>query len=194
LTIIGITGKSGSGKSTVARILHGICQNSKHVNIDEIGYEALCDFSIRHELLNLFGTQILNADYSINRKLVGGIIFAEREKYKKIAKMIWHLIEQSLDKIISENHDILILEWILLPKVKYWEMTNIKIVVNSDEVTRFERIKKRSGTSQEYIDKREKASMEYSDVCFDYTIFNDGNEILLRERVCEIYEKSNLSR
>ena len=58
--LIGVVGKSGSGKSYLARKLSEYIENSIWVDIDKIGHASLTDNNIKENLVNYFGVKILD--------------------------------------------------------------------------------------------------------------------------------------
>ena len=73
--LIGICGKSGSGKSTLAREISKFHSNTIHVEIDEIGHDALKNEDVKKELVNNLGKQVVSNE-DINRKVLGDIVFS----------------------------------------------------------------------------------------------------------------------
>ena len=53
--IVCLCGKSGSGKSTIAKLI----PNSIHVDIDKIGHKSHSDYVVKEKLINTFGNSIL---------------------------------------------------------------------------------------------------------------------------------------
>lgn len=169
--IICICGKSGSGKSTLAlEIKRMYGEKVIHLNIDKFGHKALTDYKVKNELINTFGKNILNGD-NVNRKKLGEIVFNSRYEMNKLTDITWNYMEYEIDKIISENNNkIVVLDWILLPKTKYFKLSNIKILLNIDYDTRRQRCIKRDNISVEQFDLREKASIDYNEEDFDYVL------------------------
>ena len=80
-------------------------------------------------------------------------------------------MEIEIDNFIKKNEDkIIILDWQLLPKTKYFNMCKIKILLNIPYEIRRERAIKRDNITVEEFDLREKASINYNVDDFDIVI------------------------
>lgn len=79
MNVIGITGKSGSGKTTFASLVSQKV-NCIHIDIDKIGHEALLQLEVIKKLCNKFGTEILNENGQINRKNLVTLYFQAKKK------------------------------------------------------------------------------------------------------------------
>lgn len=171
MKIICITGKSGSGKTTFASLLSKKLK-CEHIDIDKIGHQALVQPEIIHTLCNKFGTEILDENGSINRKKLGNIVFSDKQKMQEFSSISWNYIERTLDTILL-NDKFIILDGNLLPNTKYWNMCNYKILINSDNTKRKTKILERDNISEEYFNKRDSASLDYSQFKFDYIFENN---------------------
>lgn len=167
--MIGICGKSGSGKSTLAKRLIEKYPNIIHVDIDKIGHKALMDDRIKQELSNSFGEQVLNNNI-IDRKKLGDIVFNSRHEMKVLTDITWEYMQNEIDNIIYSNpNKIILLDWLLLPKTKYFKMCNYKILLDVDYEIRKQRCMIRDNISEEAFDLREQSSIDYNDD-FDYIV------------------------
>ena len=171
MKIIGVTGKSGSGKTTFASLLSKKL-NCKYVDIDKIGHESILQTDIAQMLCEKFGKEILNEQGKIERKQLGNIVFAQKQKMQELTDLTWGYMQKTIDKILSQEKTI-ILDWILLPNSKYWKMCNPKILVTAKEEVRKAKVIERDNISEEYFTKRDSASIDYSKFKFDYIIEND---------------------
>ena len=174
MKIIGITGKSGSGKSTLAYLLAKKL-NCQHIDIDKIGHQALFQPQILDTLCNKLGKKILDDNGNLDRKKVGAIVFAQKNKMQILTDLTWGYMQQILDSLLSENPETIILDWILLPTSKYWDKCDYKILVTSSDIQRKNKVLERDQISEEYFDKRDSASLDYSPFEFDYIFENDYN-------------------
>ena len=175
MVIIGICGKSGSGKSTLARKIIEMYPNSIHVEIDKVGHKALMDENVKKELVKSFGEKLLN-DNVVDRKQLGDIVFNSRHEMNKLTDITWEYMQKEIDKIIDDNkNNIVILDWLLLPKTKYFDMCDYKVLLDVDYETRKQRCMLRDNISEDKFDLREKNSVGYYND-FDYVI-HDVDEL-----------------
>ena len=172
MKLIGITGKTGTGKSTIATTLAQKL-DGQYVDIDKIGHQATSDPIIAKKLCNVFGNELLNENGNIDRKKLGNIVFSDTDKMQILTDITWEYMEQELDRILLQKQQCFVFDWALLPKVKFWDMCDIKILVISDDTVRKERILERDHISEEYLEKRESATLDYSKLSFDFTFNND---------------------
>lgn len=189
--IIGICGKSGSGKSTLARKIIEMYPNSIHVEIDKVGHKALMDENVKKELVKSFGEKLLN-DNVVDRKQLGDIVFNSRHEMNKLTDITWEYMQKEIDKIIDDNkNNIVILDWLLLPKTKYFDMCDYKVLLDVDYETRKQRCMLRDNISEDKFDLREKNSVDYYND-FDYVI-HDVDELDIEGMVLN-NDKSIVSR
>ncbi len=172
--IIGISGKSGSGKSTISKLICDSKPNSLHCDIDKIGHEVLLLKEVKMELIKTFGADIVIEDY-VDRKKLGMIVFENREKMKELTSITWSHMELMIDEIIEKNkNNMIVLDWILLPQSKYFDMCDYKILVDSSIEERKRRAMIRDNISEEKFLLRESASIEYDKEVFDLVIKNEN--------------------
>ena len=172
--IIFVTGKSGSGKSTFAKKMsEELC--FKYVDVDKIAH-SIYDFpEIIKQAENLFGKVIYDDDGTFNRKKLGQIFFKEKDskRVKEYKDLTWRYMETQIDSLIQSNENI-ILDWILFPETKYWNLLAYKILVyTEDNNKRFEKLLERDNVSLEYLKLRDQSSIEYDFSDFNYKICND---------------------
>lgn len=179
--IIGICGKSGSGKSTLARQIARE-YNGIYLDIDEIGHKVLELDEVKRELVKSFGDNIFS-DNSIDRKKLGDIVFNSRCEMKKLSDTTWKYMQIEIDKVIDSNKEsLIVLDWILLPITKYFNLCNLRILLDVPYEVRKERAMRRDNITSESFDLREKASIDFKVSDFDYVI-NDSDEEMIRKLV-----------
>ncbi len=168
--IVGVTGKSGVGKSTYAR-KYAKEHNLFYLDIDEVGHQILDLPDVQKECAEKFGLGVS----SVNRKELGELVFANRHKMSELAEITWEKMKVLIDSILEENKDI-VLDWILLPHSHYFKLCDKKILITLDETKRRERLKKRDNITDKEIDLRDNASIEYNVNDFDIVINGAENE------------------
>ena len=168
--LIGICGKSGSGKTTLSKKLEQLSNNIIYLDIDKIGHNVLLYQNVKNELIDTFGLSIIKEN-EINRKVLSKLVFNSKEMMDKLTYITWKYMEMEIDNFIKKNENkIIILDWQLLPKTKYFNMCKIKILLDISYQTRKERAIKRDNITMEEFDLREKASINYNVDDFDIVI------------------------
>lgn len=190
---ITITGKSGSGKSKIGRYLEEIYPNFLYLDIDQIGHLVLEEKKVKEEVSHTFHLP-LSDNGSINRNLLSSIVFQSPEKMEQYASITWPRMEEKIDTILEKNQDkIIILDWALIPKTKYFKNSILNILVEAPYEVRLSRAIERDHISIEKFREREQASFCYDDLTFDFVIKNKNLESM-KGMVKNIYEKSIIYR
>lgn len=98
--IIGLTGSSGSGKSTVAEMFR---QSGCHiVDCDKISREIDRLPEYKAEIMNLFGNEVFDKDGNIARRKLSKIAFSDKENLIAISKISHPLIKKQVYSEIEE--------------------------------------------------------------------------------------------
>ena len=169
--IIGICGKSGSGKSTLANQIIKLTNNKAvHLDIDKVGHSILLLPKVKEELINSFGESIIKEN-KVDRKKLGEIVFNSRNEMDKLSDITWKYMQIEIDNFLSHHKDkIIILDWLLLPISKYFDMCDIKILLDIQYDIRKQRAMKRDNITEETFNLREKASISFDESTFDYVL------------------------
>ena len=110
----------------------------------------------------------------IDRKKLGKIVFSSKVEMRKLEIITWCYMEQEIDKIIENNKDkIIILDYLLLPRTKYFNNCDLRILVDVPYEIRKERVMKRDNISEEKFNLRESSSIDYDKNIFDIVLTNE---------------------
>ena len=83
MVVFGITGGSGSGKTSVSKMLEKLGVHI--IDTDVIAHEIVEPNSdCLNELVDYFGDSILNDDKTLNRKKLASIAFSDKQKNRGI--------------------------------------------------------------------------------------------------------------
>ena len=166
---VGVTGKSGVGKSTFAK-KYAKEHNYYYLDIDEVGHKILDDPVVKIQVKEKFGIEVSSTD----RKKLGELVFANRNnEMKELADITWKKMKDIIDRYIEfEGNPGIVLDWILLPHTHYFKMCDLKILVTAPEELRRERVMKRDNITSEELNLRDNASIKYNENDFDEIIHN----------------------
>lgn len=172
--LVGVIGKSGSGKSTFVKKMQFFNKDIIHIDIDKIGHDILKDPLIIENIVKIVKDGDVVVNGVLDRKKVGNIIFNDKEKYEEYFKYTEDIEYEIIDNIINENKDkIVVLDWAVLFKTKYYDILDYKILVKTDDSIRKNRVIKRDNISEEYFDLREIMYSNYIRDGVDFVV--DGN-------------------
>ena len=194
IKIIGVTGKSGSGKSSLCKIL---CSYKKIflISADKIAHEIiLYNKNVYMRLVKTFGVEILNEDFTINRKKLSDIVFKSNESIKKI-NLITHEaiifeIKSEIEVVFSENknYDLIVIDAPLLIETGLNKICDEVWLVCAKKNLLEQRLILRDNINQEKINMRLKNQIKFDEAkkFADKIIYNDGNLIDLENKIKKI--------
>lgn len=199
--IIGLTGASGCGKTTVCEILKK--QNIAIINTDKIARDVVCKNSPCLELLcDSFGDNILNDDGTLNRKKLAFIAFADKEKTDLLNKIthpfIVEQIKSEIDEYNKQNKEIIVIDASQLFESKTNELCDCTAAVIANRDNSFKRIINRDNIDESSAKMRlERAFQnEWFISKTDFVIYNDSTLNELEKSVdtfiCELRKKYNI--
>lgn len=90
---VGLTGSIGAGKSSVARYLKH--RGYQVIDADHLGHEAyLPNTPCYQQVVNVFGDKVVAADGTIDRTVLGSIVFADLAQLQSLNEIVWPAIKQ----------------------------------------------------------------------------------------------------
>ena len=196
--IIGLTGQTGAGKSSVREIMrkngaavidadsvaHGITEN----NLDCI-YDIVCRFSCL----------VLNEKGSINRKALGKIVFSDKKELAALNKIIFPYIEKAIEHEvlchIANGKENIVIDGATIIESGCKKLCDVLVSVVADEETRTMRIINRDRISATDAKRRvlaQKPEQFYTENS-DIVLENSGSMFELEQKVNSVL-KNMLNR
>lgn len=179
MKIIGITGNSGSGKSTIAKLIKEECGGTI-IDADQIAKNMIATNSeYLQEIIKAFGTVIIKNN-QLDRKKLADIVFTDKIQKEKLDKITFKYVVDEIKNQIStlKEQNYIILDVPLLFESNLNEICDYTIGVISDQNNKINRICKRDHISEEKAIQRIDAQPDddfYINNC-DYIINNSSYE------------------
>ena len=151
MTVIGLTGNSGTGKSSVAKVMEKY--GALILDCDKIAHENMAVGGCAYdEIVSAFGKDILNSDKTINRKALGNIVFNDSQKLSILNKITHSKITQRVkDEIAKACCKCVVIDAPLLIEAGLDAIADKVWVVTADTEVRIERIMNRDGISRQEV-------------------------------------------
>jgi len=200
LVIAGLTGGIATGKSTVSSILRAA--GAIIIDADTIARDAVKkDLPAWHEIVRIFGKEILLPDGEIDRTSLGGIIFRDASKKEILNKIVHpHVIQKVAEKIEEIGgkvpDSIVILDVPLLIEAGMDKGLEEVILVYTPEDIQKKRLVERDNISDEAALLRIRSQMpierkrEFSTIIID----NSGTIAATKKKALEIFDSLKKKR
>lgn len=185
--IIGITGRSGSGKSAVMQYFEKLGYHAAHGDVvaREVvmpGQPAL------KALAEAFGQDILNEDGTLRRAALAARAFASPEKNQTLVDITHPAILQRMlqmaDDAAAAGQELFFVDGAMIIGNLVEPYCDKIVVVSAPEGEMLLRIMARDGISEQEAKQRLAAQMSDTEMCeaADYVLHNDGNLEQLQRR------------
>ena len=192
---VGLTGSIACGKSTVAQMF--VEKGAFHIDFDRLAH-AVEEPSqpAWQQIVDYFGSDILNPDRTINRTQLGSIVFEDKGKLTKLNSIVhpavfavWH---HRIDEIKKTQPDAIILSDVpLLIEAGMQSSVDVVVLVYISPVEQIQRLMTRNGCSREEAEIRFAAQMSIDDKLqyAHIVINNQGTMEETREIVDRVWQK-----
>lgn len=177
--ILGITGPTGAGKTTISRMFeeNGIKVVDGDIlarKIVEPGSPAL------FQLTDAFGKDILMEDGTLNRKKTAEIVFSDPQKLAILNRITHHYIKEEFLKIASEYEgDIIGFDGAAILESDVKDLCDKILSVVADPDIRLNRIISRDNISED--DAKLRISSQKNNEFYiensDFLVYNNGDDI-----------------
>ena len=190
---IGLTGGIGTGKSVVANLL--VQQGASIIDADRLGHEAYTPHSEAWEaVVAAFGTDILTSEGEIDRRKLGGIVFADETQLERLngimhplmAKMVEHR-KAAFD---AGGVAVTVVEAAVLFEAGWDSLVDEVWTTHASESTVVQRLFERNGLDEAEARKRINSQMSATERNrrSDVVVDNSGDLIALEQTVKNLWK------
>ena len=178
---IGITGGIGSGKTTVCRLFE-LLRIPVYYADDESKKILNWDKAAKESVVKIFGDSIWNADGSIDRKKLAGLVFNKKEELEKLNAILHPAVGKHFDNWVKDQKAPYCIKEaaILFESGAYKQVDKVIAVVAPLEL-KINRTIKRDGITKEEVLARIKNQMSDEEKVkkADFVIQNDELQLLI---------------
>lgn len=177
--VLGLTGSIATGKSTVAKLLKK--EGIPIIDADQISRQIVEPGNEAYQrMVSAFGHDILATDQSIDRKKLAEIIFNNQEKRDQLNEIVHPIIIAQMikerDRLIAEDHRLIILDIPLLFELKLMKLVEKVIVVYTSPEQQLERLQNRDDLTEEQARQRITSQMSIDEKAKRADFIIDNND------------------
>ncbi|MBE6616752.1 MAG: dephospho-CoA kinase [Ruminococcaceae bacterium] len=193
--LVGLCGRSGSGKGYVSALFQK--EGIPSVDTDAVYREMTSASDVVSEcmveLVERFGTCVINPDNSLNRVAMRSLVFGDDKQALSDLNSITHKhilkkTEEIAEYYFESGYGVVLVDAPLLYESGFDKKCRCVISVTAPEDTIIERIIRRDGISREDAEKRLKTQLSATELLekADFVIHNDceKDELINRVRAC----------
>jgi len=188
MRVIGLTGGIGSGKSTVAVMLGDL--GARVVDADRIGHETYRPGSVGFaRVVEAFGPGVVAADGSIDRRVLGAIVFGDPTALARLNSIVHPLIAAEISRQVAAaragGDAPLVIEAALLIEAGWRSFIDQLWLVSVRPETAIARVVASRGLSADEVERRLRTQVPDAERrrLADVVIENDGTLAELRTQV-----------
>lgn len=164
--IIGLTGSIATGKSTVSRMLRE--KGYPIIDADEISRQVVEPGSpVLTSITEAFGPDVLLSDGSLNREMLGSLIFNDRENREKLNGIMHPAVRKEMlrqkEEWLENGSNTVIMDIPLLFESKLQSYVDKILVVSATPEIQMERLMVRNGYSADEAEIRINAQLPISE-------------------------------
>ena len=165
MKIIGLTGLTGAGKSTVAQKL--MAYGCYHIDADKVAREVINNNeNVKNKLKERFGADVINADGTTNRPLLASRAFADEQSTLDLNAITHPAVIEEIKSIIKDIEEVgyrgIIIDAIALFESGLDTLCDFNVTVAAPKEIRLERIMKRDNITEEKALERINAQKDES--------------------------------
>ena len=165
MKIIGLTGLTGAGKSTVAQKL--MAYGCYHIDADKVAREVInSNENVKNKLKERFGDDVINSDGTTNRPLLASRAFADEKSTNDLNAITHPAVTEEIKSIIGDMEEVgyrgVIIDAIGLFESGEDALCDFTVAVVAPKEIRLQRIMKRDNITEEKALERINAQKDES--------------------------------
>jgi len=195
MLLIGLTGNVGSGKSTVARLWREE-RGATVIDADLLGAEAVKPGSeALKKLVDRFGDKILQADGSLDRRLMGQIAFSSSEDLEALNSIVHPEIIRQITSAVEQARNrgkpVVVVDAALVFEFGIDEIMDRMVVVDAPLQIRKQRMLAKNKMDDQTLEKMMSFQLSAEELRRrgHYVIENHGDLDVLRARSLEVFDR-----
>ncbi|MBW6451497.1 MAG: pantetheine-phosphate adenylyltransferase [DPANN group archaeon] len=171
--IIGVTGEIGSGKSYISCKFEEIAKAKgitvHNLDLDKIGHNILGKLKepkyqqVREQIIETFGSRVDVGDGTINRKVLGDIVFNDSVALNKLNAIMYTPMLVRIRRNLYGKKGLILIDAALMVETDMTYLCNNNIILVNTDISSQKRRLKGKGFSDEQIDRRLKSQYCYQD-------------------------------
>lgn len=185
VTVIGLTGNIGTGKSTVTRMLADL--GATVIDADTLAHEVIAPGTPGwQQVVDAFGPEIVAADGTIDRARLAAIVFSDPAALARLEAIVHPLVIQEADRRIRAiRRGVVVIEAIKLIESGMYRDCDALWVVTARPEQQLERLVRERGMSATEVQRRMAAQPPQSEkvTLADVVIDNSGTPEETRAQV-----------
>lgn len=179
--ILGITGGTGCGKTTLLKVIQE--NGGLILDCDAIYHELLAsDTGLLDAIENRFPGTVENG--ALQRKKLGSIVFSDEKALQDLNKITHGAIRAEVLRRLEKSPKLAAIDAIALFEGGLADLCDLTVAVTAPEEVRVKRLMLRDNISESYA--RSRISAQHGEDWFrqhcDCTLENNGTEIQFREK------------
>ena len=193
MTIIGLTGSIGTGKTFVASVFRSL--GAEVLDADRIAHGVIRRPTVVYrKIVRIFGPGILDSRKNIDRKKLGRIVFGDKKKLSKLNRIVHPEVIRVIKKRTAGagKGRVVVIDAPLLVEARLDRMVDALVVVTSSRKAQIDRCRKKSGLAESEVLKRIASQIPLKEKVrrADFIIDNNGTKTKTRKLVRSVWEQS----